>query len=121
MATGKISGNALTSSTIARDSTTSSYGGTLEQFQCYKVGNVVCVGARVYGLNNSGATANKYYFQLPDGFRPRVATYAFGSLLFSGATSPVPATIRIETSGAVGTSYGSAVITQIAFSAVFPI
>ena len=98
----------------------SSINGTLDWLTCYKVGNVVSVGGRIFGMTNQAASGR--FFLIPEGFRPRGTTRAMGYLLVEGGTGLVPILATIDTEGTVAFAYSaSANCSQVGFSATYAI
>lgn len=110
-------GASLANDNITRGSGTSS--GTFEAFHCYKINGVVCASARIYSIDDSGATANKTYFQIPSGYRPRTTTKCPMYIQTSGNT--IYTIGQVLADGQVQVAYGSVVITQVGFVATYPI
>ena len=102
--------------TITRHADTGT-GGTFEQFNCYKIGNIVCASARIYNIS---AAANGNFFVMPTGFRPKTNVRGFGIIAINNTSIPI--IIESKTDGNVSISYSqSQTLTQIAFAMTYPI
>ena len=94
--------------------------GTLDMNVCRKIGNVVTVSARLWGIS---ATALGTFFVIPSGFRPTAETWANGYVNITGTNGgSKPAGLRISTDGTVYVGYSSsATLDQIFFTATYAI
>lgn len=92
-------------------------GGTVDMNICRKVGNVVTVSCRAWGIS---ATALGNFFSIPAGFRPTAETWANGYINVDGASHACA--FRISTDGSVYVGYSSSKTTdQLFFSASYAI
>lgn len=109
------SGNTVTTSSVtAIDPST----GTLDSNAISKVGNVVNVSGRIYGI--SSVASNKAYFNIPVGFRPRAQIKCVGYMVIDGSTLIVICTI--QTNGNVEMGYSAnKTTTQVAFFASYSV
>ena len=92
-------------------------GGTFQQFSCYRVGNIVNIAARVYGVS---VPAAGQYFQLEQKFCPRKLSTIGGIVISNNVEHPT--TFSVTTSGVVSFSYSSGqTATQISFYGTYPV
>lgn len=117
MANGSINNPyAVSSGTIQKNNDVS---GTLDMDYCRKIGNIVTVSGRIYGIEND--VANGTFFIIPTGFRPKALTRCTGYMNINGV-GLVPMLCTIGTSGGVTFSYSNnATTTQVAFAGTYPI
>ena len=87
-------------------------GGTLDKMQLIKKGYTVTASARLYNISE---TAQGYFFEIPDGFRPSALSYVMAYLQIDGEFIPVIGEIRND--GLVYVSYStSKTATQVAIA-----
>lgn len=92
--------------------------GTFQQWNCYKINNVVSVAARVYDVNEP---ANGVFFNVPAGFRPRVKTYFMCYWVRSGGVFNTTFGY-VDTNGDVAIQYSSSqYLVQWGFAITYPI
>lgn len=92
--------------------------GTMEQWNCYKIHNIACVGARVYDINEP---ANGVFFNIPEGFRPREKTYFICYWVKSGGVLNTTNGC-VDTNGDVSILFGSSQnLVQWGFALTYPV
>jgi len=110
--------NAAETGTITK--ATGITSGTLDSTTCRKVGNIVMVSGRIFGMTNT--IANGDFFVIPSGFRPSQQTRVSGSIVLDSTGSGVPTLLAIAANGAVSLSYSqSTTINQVAFVGTYAI
>lgn len=104
--------------------------GTLDNRTCFKKGNVVTVGGRIYGMTDNDGS-QRAYFQIPEGFRPTVQDAkcmgAVKVLTSTNTTFPtvpiiVPTIVTIGTNGQVlfgGGQFTDCTIDQVIFAGTY--
>ena len=105
-----------TTGTIARASGVT--GGTLDMNVCKRIGNIITVSARLYGISK---TALGNFFVIPAGFRPSFEVWCNGYEVIDGTDGGAkPVACRISTDGTVYMGWSSsATTTQVFFSATY--
>ena len=94
--------------------------GTLDSTTCRKVGNIVTVSGRIFGM--SSIIGNGDFFVIPPGFRPSQQTRVSGSITLDSTGTVVPILLAIATNGAVSVSYSQTItINQVAFVGTYAI
>lgn len=105
----------LTTGTIAKSTSISS--GTMDANVCKRVGNIVTVSARLYGISEA---ATGTFFVIPDGFRPSYDIFVTGIVVVDGVA--IPTIVHVYPNGNVGWVYSaSKIASQVFFSATYPI
>ena len=104
-----------TTGTIERASNITS-GGTLDMMVCRRIGDIVIVSARLWGISE---TALGNFFVIPEGFRPSYEVWTNGYVSVSGQGARASG-FRISTNGVVYVGYSSSTTTdQVFFSATY--
>lgn len=94
--------------------------GTLDNNNCYKVGNIVVASGRIHTMTNQDAGTH-VFFKIPEGFRPHAQLRVMGYMNIDNIGS-VSVFATINTNGDVSLVYSSSYqCNQVGFAGSFPI
>ena len=93
-------------------------GGTLANGTCRKIGNIVTVSARMWGISEP---TDRSFFVIPSGFRPATDVFGIGYINVTGVGS-MPCSVHIYPNGNVEYAYSSSATTnQVYFFATYAV